>query len=330
MNPPLNLVLKNIVESYLKQETESERSAEKSEARCGLHGEKLLLYCEDDQEPLCSVCQTSKKHRNHRICPVEEAALDLKRELKTVLNPIKEKLERFTKVKQVCEKTAEHIRNQAQHTERQVKAEFQKLHQFLRDEEEARLAALRKEEEQKSQMMKEKIETITRHVSTLSDKITAIEKAMHSEDISLLKTSRNIKERAQCTLQDPQLLSGALIDVAKHLGNLKYRVWEKMLEMVQYTPVTLDPNTAHAYLSLSDDLTSNSEQCLNRMQTMGLIHTLEQCLNRMQTMGLIHTLEQCLNRMQTVGLIHTLEQCRTMGLIHTLEQCLNRIQTSTH
>ncbi|KAJ8357977.1 hypothetical protein AAFF_G00047000 [Aldrovandia affinis] len=248
-DPPVNLVLKNIVESYLKQETESE-SAEKSEARCGLHGEKLLLYCEDDQEPLCVVCQTSKKHRNHRICPVEEAALDLKGELKTVLNPIKEKLERFTKVKQECEKTAKHIRNQAQHTEKQVKAEFQKLHQFLRDEEEARLAALREEEEQKSQMMKKKIETITRHVSTLSDKITAIEKAMDSEDISLLKSSRNIKERAQCTLQDPQLLSGALIDVAKHLGNLKYRVWEKMLEMVQYTPVTLDPNTAHVPLSL--------------------------------------------------------------------------------
>ncbi|KAJ8386501.1 hypothetical protein AAFF_G00169710 [Aldrovandia affinis] len=351
-DPPVSLSLKNIasyLKSYLTQETESE-------ARCRLHGEKLLLYCEDDQEPLCLVCQTSKKHRNHRICPVEEAALDMKGELKTALNPIREKLERFTEVKQECEKTAEHIRNQAQHTERQVKAEFQELHQFLRDEEEARLAALREEEEQKSQMVMEKIEIITRHISTLSGKITAIEKAMCSEDISLLRTYTNIKERAQCTLQDPQLISGALIDVAKHLGNLKYRVWEKMLEMVQYTSVILDPNTAPAYLSLSDDLNSvrhtdtrqqlpdnpesstqtvglihTLEQCLNSMQTVGLIHTLEQCLNRMQTVGLIHTLEQCLNRMQTVGLIHTLEQClnsmQTMGLIHTLEQCLNSMQT---
>ncbi|XP_036402000.1 uncharacterized protein LOC118789594 [Megalops cyprinoides] len=243
-DPPLNLVLKNIVESYLKQKADSE-AAEKSEARCSLHGEKLLLFCVEDQEALCLVCQTSKKHKTHQLCPVEEAAQDLKEELRAELNPIKEKLQRFIKAKQECKKTAQNIRSQAQNTERQVKAEFDKLHQFLRDEEVARLAALRKEEEQKSQMMKEKIENLTRHISTLSGKITVIDKAMNSEDISLLKTYKDTKGRAQCTLQDPELLSGALIDVAKHLDNLQFRVWEKMQGMVQPTeeescPICMD------------------------------------------------------------------------------------------
>ncbi|KAJ8274039.1 hypothetical protein COCON_G00086640 [Conger conger] len=134
--------------------------------------------------------------------------------------------------------------------------EFEKLQQFLKDEEAARITALREEEEQKSQKMKEKIEKMTEEISSLSEQIRAIEQELGAEDISFLQSYKDTQNRAQCTLGDPEKVSGPLIDVAKHLGNLKYRVWEKMLGTVQYTPVTLDPNTAHPLLSLSEDLTS--------------------------------------------------------------------------
>ena len=79
------------------------------------------------------------------------------------------------------------FQTQAQNTERKIKEEFEKLHQFLQDEEAARLAALREEEKQKSQMMKKKIKKMSREISSLSDTIRAIEGAMGADDITFLQ-----------------------------------------------------------------------------------------------------------------------------------------------
>ncbi|XP_035276337.1 tripartite motif-containing protein 35-like [Anguilla anguilla] len=251
--PSISMSLRNICEAFLKER--SQRAKAGSEVLCSLHSEKLKLFCLDDDEPICVDCLTGT-HRNHNFCPRDEAALKYKETLRTALAPLQEKLKAFNAVKLICDQTAQHIKSQAQHTERQIKMEFEKLQQVLKDEEAARITALREEEKQKSQMMKEKIAKMTKEISSLSEQIRTIEQKLGAEDVSFLQSYKDLEKRAQCTLADPEKASGALIDVAKHLGNLKYRVWEKMLGTVQYTPVTLDPNTAHPNLSLSEGLTS--------------------------------------------------------------------------
>ncbi|KAL7859105.1 hypothetical protein SRHO_G00142520 [Serrasalmus rhombeus] len=252
--PPVSLTLKNLCESFL--ESRSQRSSAGSEGLCVLHNEKLKLFCLDDQQPVCFVCQTSKSHKSHDFCPVDEAVTEFKDKLKSALEPLQKNLTVLEEAKRDYDQTAAHIKTQAQHTERQIKEEFEKLHQFLRDEEAARIAALKEEEEQKGQMMRRKIEEMNGEISALSGTIRNIEKEMEAEDVLFLQNFKSTEKQAQLTPKDPEKTSGALINVGKHLSNLKFRVWENMQEVLQYTPVTLDPNTAHPVLHLSDDHTA--------------------------------------------------------------------------
>ncbi|XDV36715.1 hypothetical protein PO909_006448 [Leuciscus waleckii] len=255
-DPPVNLTLKNLCESFLKERNEKRSSG--SEEICSLHSEKLKLFCLEDKQPVCIVCRDSEKHTNHTFRPISEVLSSYKEELNTALKSLQQKLQHNEKKKGEFEKTAQHISSQAEHTERQIKEEFEKLHQFLRDEEEATITALREEEEQKKQRMKEKLEEMNTHISALSHTIRDMEEMMKDNDVSFLKNFKASMERVQISQPDPRMSSGALIHVSRYLGNLPFRVWKKMLETVQHTPLTLDPNTADPRLTLSADLTSVS------------------------------------------------------------------------
>ncbi|XP_016116521.1 zinc-binding protein A33-like [Sinocyclocheilus grahami] len=258
--PPRNLVLKNLCDSLIKER--NERRSSGSEEICSLHSEKLKLFCLEDKQPVCLVCRDSEKHVNHTFRPISEVLPSHKEELNTALTSLQNKLKHTKKMKAKCDKTVQHIKSQAEHTERQIKEEFEKLHQFLRDEEEATITGLREEEEQKQQMMKEKLEEMNRHISALSHTIKDTEEMMKASDARFLKDFSITMERVQISQPDPQMSSGALIHVSHYLSDLRFRVWMKMQETLQHTPLTLDPNTAHRQLTLSSDLTSVSDSDL--------------------------------------------------------------------
>ncbi|XP_048095450.1 zinc-binding protein A33-like [Alosa alosa] len=243
--PPPNLALRNLCETFLQERRP--RASAGSDVLCSLHSEKLKLFCLEDKQPVCLVCRDSWEHKNHHFSPVVEVSRQYKEELRIQLGKLKENMKIDEKIKCTCNEAAQHIKTQALNTERLIQEEFEKLHQFLRDEEAARIAALREEVDQKSHMV---------DISALSDTITALEQELRADDITFLQNCKSTEKRARRTLQDPERVSGALINVAKHLGNLKFRVWEKMQDIVQYTPVILDPNTAFRLLPVSEDLTS--------------------------------------------------------------------------
>ena len=213
----------------------------------------------------------------------EQAVSELKDLLKSDLESLQDKRDKYKRVEETYNEVTQVSKKQLLSTERQIRAEFIKLHQFLKEEEESRLAALREEEELKGKTISREMKSIQEHISSLSHSISAVEEELQKHNVPFLSSYKATQSRArvQSSLSDPQLLSGALTDVAKHLGNLSFRVWEKMKDQVHFSPVILDPNTASRCLSLSYDLTSvkkgdkdqqvpdNPERCTNYADILG-------------------------------------------------------------
>ncbi|XP_029915564.1 zinc-binding protein A33-like [Myripristis murdjan] len=257
-NINVNFTLKELADSFAgRQKAETEKGEEKVEVVCREHKAERKWFCRNEQRAVCAVCEFPL-HHGHKVVPIEEAVSELKEQLKSDLKSLQDKKNKCKEVKKLYKEMGELFKKQLVATERQIRAEFNKLHQFLKEEEEARLAALREEEERKRKTVTRKMKMIEEKISSLSDIISAVEKDLQKHNVPFLSSYKSSQSsaRAQCSQPDPQLVSGALIDVAKHLGNLSFRVWEKMKDKVKFSPVILDPNTASPWLYLSDDLTS--------------------------------------------------------------------------
>ncbi|CAI5649403.1 unnamed protein product [Oreochromis niloticus] len=260
-DPIVNFTLKELADLFAGSNKTGSSETEKGEKKltvvCSKHEEVPKLFCVDEQRAVCPVCDFSH-HQSHKVVPVEEAVSDLKEQLKSDLKSLQDKRNKYKQVEETYNEMSEHMKKQLLSTERQIRAEFNKLQQFLKEEEESRLAALKEEEEQKGRTISREMKMIEEQISSLSDSISAVEEELQKHSVPFLSSYKDTQSRAraQSSVSDPQLVSGALIDVAKHLGNLSFRVWEKMKEKVHFSPVILDPNTASGWLYLSDDLTS--------------------------------------------------------------------------
>ncbi|XP_038160050.1 tripartite motif-containing protein 35-like [Cyprinodon tularosa] len=247
--PPRNLALKNLCEAFL---LEQERSLEEL---CSLHSEKLKLLCLEHQEPICLICRDSERHANHRFRPIEEVARDQREELEASLKPLEDKLKLFKEVREKHEQTGNHIEVQAQCVKKRIRKEVKLLHELLEVEAEVRIAAVREEQKEKCEVVKKRVKDLRKKMATLSEAITKMREELRADDLLFLRRRGAAAERVrqQTQMDHPPLLSGLLLDEAKHKGNLTFNIWSKMNDL--YFPVILDPNTAHPGLRLTKHLT---------------------------------------------------------------------------
>uniref|UniRef100_A0A8C3KHF5 Tripartite motif containing 35 n=1 Tax=Calidris pygmaea TaxID=425635 RepID=A0A8C3KHF5_9CHAR len=250
----LNHTLNNLVEMVLKEEGQPRGRAA---VLCPLHQEEAKLFCLEDKELACLVCQSSKQHEGHKMRLVQEVAADFRAKLRNMETSLRHKAKDFSAVHHSYESISKHNQVEAVRLEEQIGKEFEKLHEFLREEEKALLAQLQEEMRRKKGLIEGKMKRLVKERQTLLNEAFQLQADLKEDDYTFLMSHKNRKRRIACTAEEPEAVpSGMLLDVAKYLGSLQYNVWKKMLDIITVVPFSFNPNSAGCCLSVSEDLTS--------------------------------------------------------------------------
>ncbi|KAM9376719.1 zinc-binding protein A33-like [Pholidichthys leucotaenia] len=225
---------------------------------CEEHEEKLKLYCEDDQLPICLVCGMSRDHKTHNVIPITEAFENYREKLSVALESVQLQTEDATRFQRQTNKKILLIKERAGDLEEQVTAEFGRLKELLLEEEACIKEKLQKQKEEKLNQLEEALTWSTEQISQLenaADELRA--KLREEENPEQLKGIKDFLGGAESLFEYPQEVSMDL-QSTEFLGPLQYRTWRKMSSILQpaVTSVTLDPNTAYPCLWVSPCRTS--------------------------------------------------------------------------
>ncbi|XP_063053891.1 nuclear factor 7, ovary-like [Engraulis encrasicolus] len=257
-SPGINISMKELADTFAgRLQIEKSKTKTREEVcSCKNVDKKPTWFCLDEGITWCEQCQHPLAHAGHKLKRVKEAVETVREKLQSNLQRMEQQLDACIYTDQVYKNIVQHNATQRRTTEAQISWEFELLHDYLKEEEKRRVLALRAEEDKKKKVIDRELAIIQGQMLALENAIQQVQNDLEQEDLAFLKDYKRTTSRAQCTLQDPQVISGAMIDVAKHLGNLRFKVCMKLQDTVQYTPVILDPNTAAGWVLLSDDLTS--------------------------------------------------------------------------
>ncbi|XP_056335494.1 bloodthirsty-related gene family, member 22 [Danio aesculapii] len=228
---------------------------------CQKHDRPLELFCRDDQTCVCQMCEVTD-HKNHKTVSIEEESKEKKTELMKTQTDVQQMIQdRIKKIQEVKHSAGDRKIN----SEKEKAAHVEIFTDLIRSIERCQTELLEMmEEQQKAAEKQEKmlIEELEKEITELKMRNTELEQLSHTEDHLHLLQIYSSLHRPTDTRDWPEIslkTQENLETLRRAFSKLKDTIVEKLTQtelkwMQQYAvDVTLDPDTAHLYLILSED-----------------------------------------------------------------------------
>uniref|UniRef100_A0A2I3LP25 Pyrin n=1 Tax=Papio anubis TaxID=9555 RepID=A0A2I3LP25_PAPAN len=246
--------------------------------QCKRHMKQVqLLFCEDHHEPICLICSLSQEHQGHRVRPIEEAALEHKKQIQKQLEHLKELRKSGEEQRSYGEGKAVNFLKQTEALKQRMQRKLQHVYHFLEQQEYVFMASLENLGQMVGQIRKAYDTRISQDIALLDALIGELETKQCQSEWDLLQDIGDILHRAKTVPlperwttpqemeQKIQLLLQKLEFVEKSakcfLETLSsememFNVPELIGAQAHAVNVTLDAETAYPNLIVSDDLKS--------------------------------------------------------------------------
>ncbi|XP_048376277.1 E3 ubiquitin-protein ligase TRIM39-like [Stegostoma tigrinum] len=248
--------LASIVEKF--RELKAKITEQEEGAYCKEHEEKLKLFCEVEKEMICVNCWNSD-HKMHDVTILKEAAQRNKEELQTYLDWLDCEVKNITENKESQEAKMEQLKVQSDQLMDTIQKEFEKMHNFLNEQEEIMRIKLRQEADNMLKKLEDYIGALNDRVLTNEQLISELQTRLKVTDTAeFLKDVKGFLTRYADRAELPEETDVEMTMEIFGEPFQFFRVWKGMRRIIEPVPesLTLDPNTANSQLIISEDLRS--------------------------------------------------------------------------